>query len=590
MIKTYCRRFNLFLLMLLFNLLVISENVLCQENSLRITKQGFNRIVIQSPSGTERIIPVTSSEDQLPGNISVVNESIKNINSSSDWTLLQSVEGVVKAVSFATPLVGYMAAEGGLVYKTIDGGYNWTTILNIGYPNHWYGVHAFSIDKVIISGFSQSTGNGMLRWTTNGGASWTGNIVISPGPMNWVYGVGFADSLHGLIVGATSSAGKVYITTNGGLTVNDWTAVTADPSAGWFAGNFTMRPNGKYYITGIKFCTSTDYGLTWTNRVHIDSVFDGGVSFPDDLHGWTGGGSISPTVEGWAHRTTDGGATWSNRILTLPYPVRVIYFFDSMTGFAQGGSGTIGGIWESTDGGVTWNEGAVTNAEMASLDWQRVSPDSIDIWSVGYTPAGGSYHSPVYKKRMYYIPVPVELTSFTASVKDNNVILEWTTATETNNKGFEIQRASSEQDWQQIGYLPGSGTTTEPKQYIFSDKELSTGIYNYRLKQIDLDGTFEYSSEINAEVTLPDEFTLSQNYPNPFNPSTVIEFGIPKESQVSLKIYDVLGNEIVTLVNEVKPAGKYEVKFNAGNLSSGVYYCTLKAAGFSSTKKLILMK
>ncbi len=583
MMKSLCKRFRYcitFLPVLLFGLFVLPVNTTAQETG---TNPGSKRIAIKSAYGTASIIPVTTSEDNVSGDILTVNKSICKSNSSTEWNLIASTGGIAHAISFATSTIGYIAKEGGLVDKTTDGGYTWTTVLNTGFPNYWYGVHALSADKVIISGFNTSTNNGMLRWTTNGGATWSNDSILVPG--NWVTNVEFADPLHGVIAGFGS--GIVYITTDGGT---EWWPRLADPTGGWFAGNFTLRPDGKYYITGIKFCRSTNFGINWTYRGSIDEVFDGGVSFPDTLHGWTGGGSISPTVQGWVHRTSDGGATWTDRILELPYPVRGVFFLDSLNGVAQGGNYSIGGIWETNDGGLTWREGVNTNSEMQDLDWQRVSPDSIDIWSVGFSTAGGNYHTPVYKKRMYYVSVPVELTSFTANVKDNKVILDWITATETNNRGFEIERASSELVWEKIGYVQGYGTTTEVKKYTFVDDEVNTGTHTYRLKQIDLDGTFEYSSEISVEVTVPDEFNLSQNYPNPFNPSTVIEFGIPKSSFVSLKIYDVLGNEIQTLVNEEKPAGRYEVKFNGSSFSSGIYYYTLKSGDFSSTKKLILMK
>lgn len=191
--------------------------------------------------------------------------------------------------------------------------------------------------------------------------------------------------------------------------------------------------------------------------------------------------------------------------------------------------------------------------------------------------------------------IPVELVSFSSSVYEDKVVLNWSTATETNNSGFNIER-SNENEFQVLGFAAGHGTTTEIQNYTFTDANVSNGKYSYRLKQIDLDGTFEYSKTIEVEVTTPLEFSLAQNYPNPFNPSTTIKYNILSEgtglalSAVTLKVYDVLGREVATLVNEEKPAGTYEVNFNAAGFSSGVYFYTLKAGSFTLTKSLVLVK
>ncbi len=197
-------------------------------------------------------------------------------------------------------------------------------------------------------------------------------------------------------------------------------------------------------------------------------------------------------------------------------------------------------------------------------------------------------------------PTPVELTSFTYSINSfNDVDLNWTTATETNNKGFDVERfaESLKAGWEKIGFVDGNGTTTEEHLYSFVDKILSVGIYKYRLKQIDFDGSYEYSREVEVNVTAPDKFSLEQNYPNPFNPITNIEYRIPNKVFVSLKVYNTLGEEVATLVNEEKPAGNYEVKFDGSKLPSGVYIYKLIAVlnggqgeSYSKSRKLILLK
>ena len=185
--------------------------------------------------------------------------------------------------------------------------------------------------------------------------------------------------------------------------------------------------------------------------------------------------------------------------------------------------------------------------------------------------------------------VPVELSSFTANVIGTDVNLNWSTATELNNNGFEVQRQSGA-DFVTIGFVKGRGTTTEVQNYSFTDSKLSVGKYAYRLKQVDFDGSFEYSKVVNVDLTTPTVFSLDQNYPNPFNPSTVISYSIPQNSFVTLKVYDIIGNEVATLVNQTQSAGKYDIRFDASSLSNGVYLYSIKTDNFSSTKKMILMK
>lgn len=191
--------------------------------------------------------------------------------------------------------------------------------------------------------------------------------------------------------------------------------------------------------------------------------------------------------------------------------------------------------------------------------------------------------------------VPVELTSFTADITGTRVNLNWITATESNNFGFEVQRSKSEGEFQAIGFVKGNGTSTEMNYYSYSDADLSEGVYNYRLKQIDLDGTFEYSNAVFAEVVTPDVYSLEQNYPNPFNPSTKIYFSLAVDSKVNLKVFNVLGQEVTTLYNNDLSAGVHYITFNANNLNSGVYLYRLEAHGadgtnFVEVKKMILTK
>lgn len=196
-------------------------------------------------------------------------------------------------------------------------------------------------------------------------------------------------------------------------------------------------------------------------------------------------------------------------------------------------------------------------------------------------------------------PLPAELTSFYSSVNSGNVILNWITASEHNNKGFFVERKFSDNliaEWINLGFVNGNGNSTAENDYTFEDKKINPGIYNYRLKQIDFNGDIKYH-ELSEDVTVgaPAEFYLTQNYPNPFNPSTTINIqsaeGSLKYNNVSLKVYDVLGNEIAVLINGKLPAGYYEVEFNGADFPSGMYLYKLEANGkLIDTKRMMLLK
>ncbi|MBI2427227.1 MAG: T9SS type A sorting domain-containing protein, partial [Ignavibacteriales bacterium] len=209
--------------------------------------------------------------------------------------------------------------------------------------------------------------------------------------------------------------------------------------------------------------------------------------------------------------------------------------------------------------------------------------------------------------------LPVELVSFTATSQRLNTHLEWNTASEVNNYGFEIERTEARSQksensghserseessvWIRAGFVEGNGTTNAPNKYSFTDKNLSAGKYLYRLKQIDRDGKFSYSQEVEVTVgNVPKVFALEQNYPNPFNPTTTIGFTLEKSGMTTLKIYDAIGREIATLVNEFLEAGVYHQRTfsasggDASKLASGIYFAKLSLEGKSQIKKLMLVR
>ncbi len=189
--------------------------------------------------------------------------------------------------------------------------------------------------------------------------------------------------------------------------------------------------------------------------------------------------------------------------------------------------------------------------------------------------------------------IPIELVSFNIKSENDRVMLNWLTATEINNKGFEIERRSDK--WEMIGFVSGFGTTTESHSYTFTDTDPNTGRNTYRLRQVDFDGSFVYSNELEIDVNLPAQYFLDQNFPNPFNPNTTINFSLPVEARVTVKIFNALGEEINRLTDNNYSAGFHSINFNADALASGLYIYSIDAVGIDNTtyrsvKKMMVLK
>ena len=255
---------------------------------------------------------------------------------------------------------------------------------------------------------------------------------------------------------------------------------------------------------------------------------------------------------------------------------------------------------ETSDDSVQWNE-VVSNASSSSQEWTLNEFTSLNARFVrilcldnNQVDWAGLWETRVFGPDSV---TPVEFSSLTAKANDGDVSISWITSTEINNQSFMVERKKEEGNFSDIGSVPGNGTTTKPHSYNYIDKSVSTGKYYYRIKQVDLNGLYSYSNTINVEVDWPKSFTLEQNYPNPFNPATNICFSVPEESFITLKVYDILGNEVSTLVNEKKAQGNYTLKFNAVNLPSGIYFERIQAipigrqtGSFTDVKKMILLK
>jgi hypothetical protein len=363
---------------------------------------------------------------------------------------------------------------------------------------------------------------------------------------------------------------------------NGLAAVSTDNGATWSLkiSGTTLRLSSAFAYDANKLWAvgenglirySSDGGNNWATQVSgITTAELHDIQFLNESVGFAGGSNSNFIF------TTNGGQTWAPRNSGLFSDVNGIFFQDANIGW---GVSIVGTIYFTTDGGSSWTSqpcgSAFTLREAYFLNQGKG-------WTVGDNGTIAMYTNSA---------LPVELNSFTSSVTDNNVSLIWSTATETNNRGFVIERSNDNSDFQSVGFIEGKGTTTITTGYSFKDKGLTPGSYFYRIKQIDFNGNFEYY-ELNSEVTIasPYNFSLNQNYPNPFNPSTVIKFSVPNKGNVTLKVYDIIGNEVVLLVNENKDAGVFEVKFTGEGLSSGIYLYQLRAENFVETRKMTLIK
>ena len=417
------------------------------------------------------------------------------------------------------------------------------------------------------TGYSAGEDHRVMK-TTDGGATWF-RVTDPATSTSDLETCAFVDENNGYVFGAS---GLGYKTTDGGTT---WTPLTTGMGTSTIYGSSFLDVNTGY-ISGSsgKIFFTTDGGTTFNPQTTGVTVALYSIDFVNGSVGYASGST------GTVIKTTDGGTTWSPLDIQNTSPTLYsIEFKDENYGMVVG---SVGRTFYTSDGGATWNFENTSMSTVYGLSIETTSADTSAAYVVGTN---------AYVMRNHQVIVPVELASFSASVNGNEVTLSWMTATELNNSGFEVERKTAEEEWSVLGFLEGHGTTSETQVYSYIDKELVVGTYNYRIKQIDFNGTYKYyelSEEIN--IAAPNSYDLSQNYPNPFNPTTKIKYSVPVDGFVNIAVYNVLGEKVADLVNSIQKAGNYEFTFNATNLASGMYIYRMESGSFISIKKMMILK
>ncbi len=428
------------------------------------------------------------------------------------------------------------------VQQTTDGGYiiaGATSSYGAGSRDVWLiktDQNGNDIWKKTLGGMS-SDGARFVQQTSDGGFIITG----------WTYSLGPGAVGNVLLIKTDSSGNQIWFKAFGGTDVDRGYCVK-------------QLLEGGYLITG--YTASTGAGLDDMLLIKTDS---NGNTIWEKTYGGSGRDYGNGVIQ-----TNDGGYVVAGYTLSYGAGSEDVWIVKTDSSGNQ--------QWMKTLGGAQSDIGYFINYT-----------DDGGLIVTGHTLSFGAGVHDVWLIKLNLF-IPVELISFSAHKIDNKVILNWSTATEKNNKGFFIERKKADEEFIPIAFVQGNGTSLTQHIYSFTDAIQSFGKYSYRLKQVDFDGTSIYSDVIKIDVVSPGNFLLEQNYPNPFNPVTSIRYSIPAREFVTLKLYDVLSTEIKTLVSEEQDAGRYSINFDGSKLASGIYYYQLKAGNFTDVKKMCLVK
>ncbi len=516
----------------------------------------------------------------------------------------------------------------GTILKSIDDGHTWVSLSHkVSDASFTYTLYVNPASKKIISQGYQQTTPGSVFYSNNSGQTWnTGNFIGSE--FNRMRRIQMLNDDFGYAVG---DYGKFWKTTDSGI---NFDSIPVPP-----AGNFQFMNDLEFFNQDVGWVVGGIPG-TFQNSF-IAKTTNGGASWIDqtpspnpmrffidiDMVDTSLGYFVSSNV-GEIYKTTNGGTNWIPMIVPGASSNFInVKAFDANNLYA---TSYLGSFFKTTDGGANWAEiippvrsNGIFNAYwldknnglmVGTLGLIEKTSDGGQTWTVlnagGWTVYGAYMSHPDtfwvsagYGQVFKYAAgvVPVELSSFLSSINGNNVMLTWSTATETNNKGFAVERSEDFSTWVNLGFVEGKGTSTQTNNYSFADKNVANGKYYYRIIQTDFDGTYRiYYLGSEIEVGAPANFALLQNYPNPFNPSTRISYQLPVDSKVKIELYGITGEKVATLINADHAAGYYNLELNAGelNLASGLYLYRMTAQDQSSAnaepfvqvKKLLLTK
>jgi len=535
------------------------------------------------------------------GFISGTNKVLKTTDGGNTWSykfLLNLGHFWNNGMFITNENSGFVIGESGVIYHTTNGGDIWLT-QHLNEFNDLHCVEAINYNDAISVGK-----NGTILKTENNGRNWislispvyhnlnsvqllpglilyavgdSGSVIRSYNAKDWTIiptptnknlnDLFFFDIFRGIVIG---NQGMILKTDNGGTS---WQNISTGISGNFKKIDFLNDTVGFIVAGNATLLKTTDGGISWdsTNQINRDNLYD--LQFVNSSFGFIG------SNYGVVYKTANAGESWFP--LHTHYSsenITTIHFVTQYFGWVATESKK---IFRTSDGGNSWS---------SRLNVYNVI-NSIDFFSTHYGVAVGQNGTIMIGDGGP--PIPVELISFFGYQESGKVYLNWQTATELNNLMFEIQRKVVGSEWLTIGYKPGAGNTYETQKYEFIDDcfDIKGGsTLSYRLKQVDFNGEFNFSDEISISNLALSDYELYQNYPNPFNPATIITYQIPERGFVTLKVYDVLGNEVATLVSEEKPAGRYQVDWNAIVLPSGIYFYQLKAREFIETKKMILLK
>ena len=533
-----------------------------------------------------------------------------------------------------------------------------TTLLgSLGYDAN-YG-QGMDIDQatgtIYLSAFNNTTFTGQLRTMDPGTGATTmladwGLVQVAPFAINNEYGPqlgpgpatdpnpvsGATDVDLNQDISWTNPAGATSIEVFFGTSPGSLTSVySGTPISTYDPGTLTYFTT-YYWKVNETDGTGTTSGSTWNFKTMQNPLigFDSIKVYPQDVAMWTGNTEGTTKTDGEIN-TVFPNVGWSVFDLSSidgSWMVDSIQFFGyvNATNWPYWSATPMGSVNPITDDAATINNQIQPNglqgtaylfqneASTFSVGWHVFYMDPASSYladfdaarsqgwfAMGFLDRDGSAtyfvnfdgHNTAnmpYLEVYYHYITPVELTSFTAAANNGNVTLNWATATETNNKGFEVQKSNGS-EFQTIGFVQGNGTSTQQHSYSYTDNNVAQGNYSYRLRQVDFDGTSEYSPVVEVNVNTPAVFNLAQNYPNPFNPSTKINYSLKVDSKVTLQVFDILGQKVATLLNENIAAGNHNVTFDASKINSGVYLYRIEATGvdgssFTSVKKMILTK